>query len=126
MANSDDPVIARLAALETELASLRAQLDEAHAVRDRTMRAQGRCRACDGDVILRADKMLDRSHLGIPAPMAIAQTDNWTPKPIGLIEAYICAGCGLIEWYVKDPGTIPVDGERISRLPGRPPGAPYR
>lgn len=49
----------------------------------------------------------------------------------GALEAGVCRSCGYTEFYVKDPGTIPVDGKHVREVVGagaasvsvaRPPG----
>ena len=120
---------ARVASLETELRETRASLDAARAGLDLTMRGQGRCRACGGDTILHAMTVLDRTHYGTPAPMAVALKGTWVPKPVGQFEIYLCVGCGFTEWYVKDPGSLEVDGEKIVPVEKGPPddiSGPYR
>src|SRR5688572_33355752 len=101
---------ARVAELEEQVGSLRAQLSAAREGLDLTMRGQGRCRACGGTSILHALTVLDRTSHGMPAPMAVALKGTWVPKPVGTFEIYLCVGCGFTEWYVRDPDTIEVDG----------------
>jgi hypothetical protein len=119
---------ARVAALETEVGELRASVDAARGGLDLTMRGQSRCRACGGRSILHAMTVLDRTHYGTPAPMAVALKGTWVPKPVGEFEIYLCVACGFTEWYVKDPDSIEVDGEKIVPVAteeGEGPG-PYR
>jgi hypothetical protein len=120
-----EEIQARLAALSAEIEHLRAQLDEARATFDLTMRGQGRCRACGGQSILHADSLLDRTY-GAYAPLAVAVKSKWTGSGKGEIEAYICAGCGLMELYVKKPGDLEPDGKVITRAGEQAGGEPYR
>jgi hypothetical protein len=116
----------RVEALEAQGAGLRAQLEAARGGLDLTMRGQGRCRACGGSSILHAAKIADRAYgATYSEPMAVA-LKGWLGKAAGTFEAYICAGCGLVEWYVKDPSAIDVDGKVVT--PATPPdrGSPYR
>jgi DNA-directed RNA polymerase subunit RPC12/RpoP len=32
----------------------------------------------------------------------------------GILETYICAGCGFVEWYCQDPESIPIGPEYMS------------
>jgi|RhiMetdeSRZDD1v2_1073273.scaffolds.fasta_scaffold2830228_1 hypothetical protein len=126
-----DPIAAlaaRLADLEEQVTSLRAQLSAAREGLDLTMRGQGRCRACGGSAILHAMTVLDRTQYGTPAPMAVALKGTWVPKPVGTFEIYLCVGCGFTEWYVRDPDSLDVDGEKIKTLDSEDPGksGPYR
>ncbi len=120
---------ASVAALTREVDALRARLDETRATLDLTMRGHGRCRACGGRSILHAHKLLDRAH-GDYAAMAVAVKSKWTGSVKGEIEAYICAACGLMEYYVKAPGELQPDDKVIARHePPKPPdddGSPYR
>ena len=117
---------ARLAALAAENERLRARLDESRSTLDVTMRGQRRCRACGGRSIIFAQEIVDSDH-GVNSKLGVAMKSIWTGKKKGLIEAYICAACGLMEWYVKQPGELAADGKTLHELPPLPedPG-PYR
>jgi len=116
-------LVSRVEALAAANEALRAQLDAARGGLDLTMRGQGRCRACGGSTILHVDKVADRDQ-GTYQPMSVAVT-LWLNRPKGTFETYICMGCGLVEWYVKDPGAIERDGELV-RPAGEGEGSPYR
>ena len=60
--------------------------------------------------------------------MAVALKGTWVPKPVGTFEIYLCVGCGFTEWYVRDPDSLDVDGEKIKTLDSEDPGksGPYR
>ena len=57
----------------------------------------------------------------------VPNTDQarWSTATAGLIEAYICEGCGYTEFYTRDPDSIPVDGDIVEGIEG-PGGGPYR
>jgi hypothetical protein len=97
---------ARVEALEVANEGLRVQLEAARGGLDLTMRGQGRCRACGGSKILHATTVAD---VGTTA-MAVAVSPFWA-TPQGTFETYICVGCGHVEWYVKDPTEVKVDGK---------------
>lgn len=66
-------------------------------------------------------------------PWKIARTKNpnkgfWAPEVLtaGLVEAYVCRGCGYTELYTKDPSKIPIDGEYVRELVGPEKDDPYR
>ena len=44
----------------------------------------------------------------------------------GLLEAYVCASCGRIEWYCHDPEAIPIGAEFMSDVVDYEHGEPYR
>jgi hypothetical protein len=88
----------RVAALEKEVALLRAEVEAMRAGRAATLRTRGRCPAC-----------------GSTSPLAIARKSS-------------CATCGCVEWYVSSFEGIEIDGEKVKDASAvRPPdGAPYR
>lgn len=43
----------------------------------------------------------------------------------GALAAAVCKGCGFVEWYVADPGSIPVDGDLVKEVTA-PDDGPYR
>jgi hypothetical protein len=49
-------------------------------------------------------------------------------EPIGVIEAYICRGCGFTELYTRDVDRIPIGPEYATELVDSMPGGegPYR
>jgi hypothetical protein len=102
--------------LEEQIAALRAQLEEARAAQDTTMRRHRRCRGCGGRVIYHVERVLDKGDSG-----AYSLSLNYVylsrllgPRPVGELEAFVCAGCGLVEWYAKRPEElIPGPGIRL-------------
>jgi hypothetical protein len=126
--DEDDRILAleaRLAAVAADNEALRARLDETRNVLDVTMRAQRRCRACGGRSIIHAEQVAD-SATWPPVPFAVAQKSVLLGTKKGEVEAYICAACGLMEWYVKKPDELQPDGKVISRLEPPPEDDPYR
>jgi hypothetical protein len=115
----------RVEALEAVNDSLRSQLDAARAGLDLTMRGQGRCRACGGTDVLHANMVVDRGHGNYAEPLAVS-VKGWLSRAVGAFETYICVACGLVEWYVKNPSELHVDGKQIERLEPKGPGGPYR
>jgi hypothetical protein len=120
----------RLAALEKEVARLRAELDAAGTPGGRasTLRASGRCPACGGDQAIFVPQVLEESHGG-PTPLSIARKRVWWgTKAVAPLEAYACASCGFVEWYVTTFEGIEIDGELVKDAgAARPPdGGPYR
>src|SRR5262245_37278979 len=60
MTDDQASLLERFEALQSELASVRAQLDEMRAGRDRMMRLGGRCRACGCESIVHAKYVADQ------------------------------------------------------------------
>jgi hypothetical protein len=44
----------------------------------------------------------------------------------GTLEAYVCSGCGFVEWYCNDPEAIPIGPEFMSEVIDYGPDAPFR
>jgi hypothetical protein len=111
-----DDAAARLAALEKQVQSLRAELAgvleqlEHHRRTDLSMRGQHRCPACGARKILHARRIVDRDS-GTTQPLAVTTVGFFAPKPRGQFECYICVACGLVEWHVKDPSEIDIDDD---------------
>ena len=125
---------ALLAALNAELASLRVQVEgltrdlrTAQGHVDLTMRGRGQCRVCGCKRIAHALKILDSSEGGQRLEMALFQPSIWRSKTHGKLEAYICTACGIVEWYVKDPGTLEEHEDHLRILDGTVPDpGPFR
>lgn len=89
----------------------------------RSLRARGRCPACGCGDLIHATRVLDRAEAFVRAAMALYQPSVWRLTGEGQFEAWICTGCGLMEWYVSTPDQVPVDGELRRRVQGPPASA---
>jgi hypothetical protein len=52
-----------------------------------------------------------------------------SPEPSsgrGMLEAYVCRGCGFVEWYCSDPENIPIGPEFMTEELDAGDGGPYR
>ncbi len=125
----------RIAELEGAIAKLGAEQErlraEVSAARDRiklSMRGQTRCPACGCNSIIHATEILDRGDGNQRYPLALAKPSAWRGRTVGELEAYICTDCGLVEWYVKDPAEVEIDGDKFRLLTGKIPtkDTPYR
>lgn len=124
---TDPAILAELTALRAELVELRAQLAAARLAEPPTMRARTRCPACHGTRIVHARKVLDRSDSDARKALALCQPSWWSSKVVGELEAYACAACGLVEWYVKEPATLREVDDALVFLEGTPPtDGPFR
>jgi hypothetical protein len=117
----------RLAALEKEIALLRAEVDAARANRAPTIRSTGRCPACGGTKAIYVPKVLENTHGGM-VPLAVAHDVSWWKStPVAPLAAYVCTGCGFVEWYVSSFEGIEIDGDKVRDASAQPPdGGPYR
>ena len=86
---------AALEAATKELADLRRRVE-------RTMKNDLACPACSGQEIAHVFHVLDQDD-GARKAKALVQPSIWSSKTEGKLEAFICRGCGLVEWYAKDP-----------------------
>ncbi len=60
------------------------------------------------------------------ASVAVRPTGDGPPfAQAGALSAAVCKACGFVEWYVADPGAIPVDGEIVKEV-SAPDDGPYR
>ncbi len=91
------------------------------------MRARLRCPACGSARLAHAKQVLDRGDGDARKVMALNQPSWWSDKLVGELEAFACTGCGLVEWYVKDPGGLREVKGQIQILDGEAPElGPYR
>lgn len=124
---ADDTVLRELAELRAEITQLRAQLESARLDQAPTMRARLRCPACRSTRIAHAKHVLDRGDGDAAKAMALNQPSWWSSKLVGVLEAFACTACGLVEWYVKDPGGLREVKSQLEILDGETPDAgPYR
>jgi hypothetical protein len=122
-----DPAV-RLAALEKEIALLRAEVEAMRAGRAPTIRSTGRCPACGGTKAIHVPKVLEQTHGGLQA-LAIAQDVSWWgAKPVAPLSVYACSACGFVEWYVSTFEGIQIDGDKVRDASAQEPpeGGPYR
>jgi len=99
------------------------------------------CRACNGRSFIRAiprevaPDLVQRGEQ-VTSPMAVtigAQTLGWlgttiiadTRKACGILEIYVCRGCGYTEWYCADPASVPIGPQFMTELVESETG-PYR
>jgi hypothetical protein len=65
-------------------------------------------------------------------PLAIAHDHSkwWGTKrdsPFGILNAFVCRGCGFTQWFADRPKEIPIGQEYGTRLvKAKQPGDPYR
>ena len=121
-----------IARLEAEIARLR---QEVEALRARgpgaSMRAAQQCPACGGKKLLHVSNLQEWTHGGL-TPMALLHEKRWYgPKNVAGLEAFICGGCGLVEWYATGLEGLNAETalhEKVAVIDPTPPGGegPYR
>jgi hypothetical protein len=124
---SDDArLAARIEALEAQIAALRRELHELRGGRAASMAGDVRCPACG------SRRLLHALEIGGPhdpnTRLALAQPSLWSSRRVGHLQAYICTGCRLMEWYVEDLEDVDVDEQRIFLIDGEDQAGsgPYR
>lgn len=120
--------LARMTALEEHVRTLERELRHAQQRVDLTMRGQLRCRACGCRRIAHARTVLDRVQRTGGEPLSLYQVGLLRAKTVGQLQAYACTGCGLVEWYVADPGALTDEDGHLEILEGESPvdPTPYR
>src|SRR5947207_2928234 len=107
--------MATIPELEAKIETLRAQVEELRSARDLTLRDQGRCRSCGGRISFHLAAIPDQVADGTPRPMAFNVRRLFASvERSAEVEAFVCAGCGLIEWYVKRVQDLVPDDRRVS------------
>lgn len=113
----------RLAALESEVASLRAN-------RTGSMRDTQCCPACGGRSILVFTQVTERGHMDRISIGALAHATSWRGvKDLAPLQAFVCRACGKVEWYATGLEDVAVDGTIVRLLEGAPDSSdagPYR
>jgi hypothetical protein len=94
------------------------------------------CPKCQGNHILfisRLDHVVDPYgqvepwHVArVPEAVAGFPLPGGEPVSAGLVQAYVCRGCGYTELYTRDASSIPVDGTLVRELVGPEKSGPYR
>ncbi len=130
MAQEDDALTllemkAQVEELTEKVADLSARLTAAQGRAELTLRGQRCCPACGCRRVLYSDHVLDRSDSG-RTKMALLQPSIWRVRGAGEFEVYLCADCGLVEWYVKDSEEL-LKHLELQEAPGTDEeGSPYR
>ena len=80
------------------------------------MRNTKRCSKCNGTNIGHLDSIPDRTEASEPAKQSIGITRGkknagmlLAPRIEHEIEVYVCTTCGYLEYYAKQPETVPFE-----------------
>jgi hypothetical protein len=121
---------ARLAALEAQVAAMRAALELAG--RGRTMRQTHRCPACGHGRVLHFRTIRDVGHNQLHLLTLQKERSVWfgVKNEAAPLEAFVCKACHLVEWHVISLEGVEVDGADIAELIAEdrpsPSNEPYR
>lgn len=120
---------ARLVALELAVTELRSQL-ERERTRIRTMRQTLQCPSCGGRRILHFRRIHEVGNAGVvPLSLNTKYSAFWGTREGDPLEAYVCKGCGLLEWHASQLDNVTPDGVNVIELghdDPAPPSEPYR
>jgi hypothetical protein len=128
---SEQTTYDRIAALESAVADLRRELEEAKRPQMRSMRASHRCPACGGRQLLRCRGIQDSTPAG-PIYLSLQKVFSWgrIRHSGGVLEVYACKTCRLVEWHAATLDDVKPDGNDVIELVGTdeaaPPTTPYR
>ena len=107
------------------------------------------CAKCNGMKFIRAIPREYSAHgsgdltRSVIAPMALTARPRVTKRGLffggneashpdlqrqscGTLEAYVCVGCGFLEWYCQDPESIPIGPEYMTDAVDYDSPTPYR
>jgi hypothetical protein len=126
-----DDANARITALEARLAELMDEVDRLRAGRSRSMRETYRCPCCGGTKILHFKNVKDIGQRGLYDLALQKRHSVWSGvKEVGgVLQAFACRNCRLVEWHAATLVDVTPDGHDIVELDGSeppPPGTPYR
>ncbi len=118
-------ILARLDALEAEIAALRRDL-RARSGSHGAMAEDGRCPACGCKRLLHAHEIPD-AEAG-RGRLSLSRASVFSSRRAGKLEAWVCARCRLVEWRVESLDDVDADGQQIELVDAEDaaPGSPYR
>jgi hypothetical protein len=125
---------ARYAKLESAIAEMRVELERLQRPRIRSMRMTGRCPSCDGGRLLHVKRLKETVGDGTTVDFSLQKhaPSFWTMvgKPTGVLEAFACRECRLVEWNAVSLDDVKIDGKDVVELEttdaGSADSAPYR
>ncbi len=121
---------ARIAALEAAVTELRRELALAQRPRMSSMRATHACPACGGRRLLQFTSIKDVNENGLRDLSLQTHFSVWRgARGTGILEAYACRTCKLVEWHAVSLDDVEPDGINVIALNGRddaPASDPYR
>ncbi len=119
----------RCATLEEQVLALSAELARARVGGFRAIRDARTCPACSGRMFVHARQATQATHTSV-IPLGITHEWKWTgPIAHGVMEAFACRGCGLVELHVVDFADVVVDGVKVVAVDPEPDGpreGPFR
>jgi predicted nucleic-acid-binding Zn-ribbon protein len=90
------------------------------------MKTSVRCPKCTGRKIAHVTEIQDKVG-GATQTFALRSDQRiFGIDDFGVLEAFVCVGCGYTEWYTKEPHRIPIDGKAVRLLDATGPKSGYR
>lgn len=111
---------------------LQRELERVRAHRRLPMRQTHRCPACGGTRVLHIKSVSDMHHTAtVPFSLQKDVSPWWgLRKSLGVLEAFVCRFCMLVEWHAASLDGIEPDGQTVIELEGtadaEPEKGPYR
>ena len=77
------------------------------------MKRTNKCPKCGSSDIIADAKAIDRAHYGAEAELSVATFRNlgaaiFNGQSSTTVSAWVCAGCGYVEFYADSPQSISV------------------
>lgn len=93
---------------------------------------KGNCPLCEHNEIV-VSEAGEFGHNDWEKPMCVTYDARWVASGRnpryghGPLSMYMCRQCGFVQWFARDPQTVPVDDEHKTKLiEGTAPAGPYR
>ena len=79
------------------------------------MKRTGKCPKCGGDHIIADAKAIDRADHHTEKEMTLATFKQpeailFKGKQTTSVSAWVCVGCGFVEFYADEPATLKITG----------------
>ena len=82
------------------------------------MKQSQRCPKCGHNRLLYVARVADQMQRGANPYVGAVLACTGSGFATGELEAAACRRCGYVELYLKDPSTIPIDGENVREIVG--------
>lgn len=117
---------ARLDQLEATVDHLQRELERVRTQRRLPMRQTHRCSACGGTRLFHIKSVSDMHHTAtVPLSLQKEVSPWWgLRKSLGVLEAFVCRFCMLVEWHASSLDGIEADGQTVLEIEGTPDAEP--
>ena len=117
---------ARLDRLEATVDHLQRELERVRAQRRLPMRQTHRCSACGGTRLFHIKSVSDmQATQAVPLSLQKEISPWWgLRRSLGVLEAFVCRFCMLVEWHASSLDGIEADGKTVLEVEGTPDAEP--